>query len=169
MIEAAQGADPLGRYHLMRDGDFNILDKLQFDLILSAFAFDNIPGADWRVTLLSSLGNLLKNNGRIVLLGSTPDIYTHEWTSFTTKDFLQNRNAKSGEEVQIVMKDTPDSRPVVDLIWFHSDYLNLFKSSGLELIERYLPLGREDEPYEWQTETSIAPWVIYVVAKESSR
>ena len=64
MIEAAQAADPLGKYHLMRDGDFNIPDRPQFDLILSAFAFDNIPGADWRVTLLSGLGNLLKSNGR---------------------------------------------------------------------------------------------------------
>ena len=65
------------------------------------------------------------------------------------------------------MKDIPDSRPVIDLVWFHPDYLSLFDSSGLKLIEQYLPLGREDEPYGWLTETSIAPWMIYVVAKES--
>ncbi|MGA2651960.1 MAG: class I SAM-dependent methyltransferase [Terracidiphilus sp.] len=168
MIEVAQAADPYGKYDLIPDGDFNILDNRQFDLILSAFAFDNIPGADWRVNLLSGLGNLLKSDGRIVILGSTPDIYTHEWTSFTTKDFPRNRNAKSGEAVQIVMNDIPDSRPVVDLVWFHSDYLSLFDSCGLKLIEHYLPLGRADEPYEWLTETSVAPWVIYVVARESA-
>jgi hypothetical protein len=66
------------------------------------------------------------------------------------------------------MNDIPDSRPVVDLVWFHSDYLSLFDSCGLKLIEHYLPLGRADEPYEWLTETSVAPWVIYVVARESA-
>jgi len=77
MIEAAQAADPGGEYHLIPDGDLSVLDKRQFDLILSAFAFDNIPNADWRITLLSRLGSLLKDTGRIVLLGSTPEIYLH--------------------------------------------------------------------------------------------
>jgi SAM-dependent methyltransferase len=169
MIEAAEAADPRGEYHLIRDGDFSVLARRRFDLILSAFTFDNIPGADWRVTLLSRLGSVLKDTGRIVILGSTPDIYTHEWASFTTKDFPQNRNAKSGEAVKIIMKDVSDSRPVVDLVWFHSDYLRLFESCGLQLIEHRRPLGREDEPYDWLAETSVAPWTIYLVAKESAR
>jgi len=65
------------------------------------------------------------------------------------------------------MNDVPDSRPVVDLVWFHSDYLRLFGSCGLKLIEHRLPLGRADEPYDWLAETSVAPWTIYVVAKGS--
>jgi hypothetical protein len=64
------------------------------------------------------------------------------------------------------MKDVPDKRPVVDLIWFHEDYLSLFAASELDMIDCYRPLGRKDEPYEWITETSIAPWVIYVVKKK---
>jgi SAM-dependent methyltransferase len=169
MIDAAKAADPGGEYHLIGDGDFSVLEKRQFDLILSAFTFDNVPGAEWRVTLLSRLGSVLKDTGRIVILGSTPEIYTHEWASFTTKDFPQNRNVKSGEPVEIIMKDVPDSRPVVDLVWFHSDYLSLFESCGLKLIEHRLPLGREDEPYDWLAETSVPPWTIYLVSKESAR
>jgi len=67
------------------------------------------------------------------------------------------------------MKDVPDPRPVVDLVWFHADYERLFDESGWKMIEHHLPLGRPDEPYGWLAETSIAPWVIYVAAKKSAR
>lgn len=169
MIDAAKCADPLGEYHLVSDGDFHELDARRFDLIFSGFAFDNIPGAEWRAILLSRLSALLNESGRIVILGSTPEIYTHEWASFTTKDFPRNRSAKAGQRVQIVMKDVPDSRPVVDLIWFHSDYLKLFAAAGLRVIEHRLPLGRKDEPYAWLSETHIAPWMIYVLERAPAR
>jgi len=165
MIELAASADPSGDYRLVDDGDFSAFESVRLDLILSAFAFDNIPGVAKRCELLRGLRGLLSDEGRIILLGSTPEIYMHEWASFTTKDFPENRSAKSGDTVRIVMKDVADARPVVDVVWFHEDYLNLFAASELELVAHYLPLGREDEPYAWLTETSIAPWVIYVVRK----
>ena len=167
MIELARNADPGGSYRLTGDDGLSAFEPARFDLILSAFAFDNIPGAAKRCELLRALRRLLNSGGRIILLGSTPEIYTHEWASFTTRDFPANRNAKSGEQVRIVMKDVADMRPVVDLIWFHEDYLDLFAASGLELVAHYTPLGREGEPCEWLSETLIAPWVIYVVKKNS--
>lgn len=162
MIELARAADPGGRYLLVGDGDLRAAGDARFDLVLSAFAFDNIPGAAHRRELLRGLRDRLAPGGRIVLLGSTPEIYTHEWASFTTKDFPENRRAASGDAVRIVMKDVADARPVVDLVWSHDDYLALFAAAELELIARYTPLGRADEPYPWRSETSIAPWVIYV-------
>ena len=163
MIELARQADPSGNYQLAEDDKFSALEPASFDLIVSAFAFDNIPGAANRCELLRGLRRLLKTEGRIILLGSTPEIYRHEWASFTTREFPENRFAKSGEKVRIVMKDVEDRRPVVDLVWFHEDYLRLFAGSELELVAYYTPLGRKEEPYQWLTETSIAPWVIYVV------
>ncbi|MGA2737239.1 MAG: class I SAM-dependent methyltransferase [Bryobacteraceae bacterium] len=167
MIQLAKNVDPGGTYRLVDDGDFSAFETARFDLVLSAFAFDNIPGVAKRGALLSGLRRLLKNKGRIVLLGSTPEIYTHEWASFTTKDFPENRHAKSGDTVRIVMKDVEDNRPVVDLVWFGQDYVDLFAAAELALIAHYTPRGREDEPYEWLTETSIAPWVIYVLGKKN--
>ncbi len=71
--------------------------------------------------------------------------------------------ANSGDMVRIVINDVADQRPVVDLVWFHEDYLSLFAASGLDLIACHKPLGREDEPYPWQSELWIAPWIIYVL------
>ena len=164
MIGLAGKNDPTGDYRLVEDGDFTAFRPSQFDFILSAFAFDNILGVAKRAELLRGLRRLLTDKGCIILLGSTPDIYIHEWTSFTTKDFPENRFAKSGNAVRIVMKDMADARPVVDIVWFHQDYLNLFAAAELALIAHYKPLGRDDEPYQWLTETSIAPWVIYVLS-----
>ena len=167
MIHLAREIDPDGRYELIEDGDFSALGPKSFDLIFSAFAFDNIPGVDRRAMLLRGLSDLLNENGRIILLCSTPEIYVHEWASFTTKDFPDNCKARSGEHVQIVMTDVEDQRPVVDSIWFPEDYLQLFLNAGLQLIEQHKPLGEEDEPYDWISETTVAPWVIYVLTKLS--
>lgn len=166
MIDLAGKTDPSGSYRLVAAGDFNHFSRGSFDLIFSAFAFDNIPNAANRAVLLRGLRELLQDNGRIILLGSTPEIYQHEWASFTTRDFPENREAKSGETVRIVMKDVADARPVIDIVWSHEDYLKLFAASSLDLVAHHTPLGREDEPYDWISETSIAPWVIYILTKK---
>jgi SAM-dependent methyltransferase len=167
MIEFASEADPTGKYQLVDDGDFGALETSHFDLILSAFAFDNIADVAKRAELLRGLRRLMGDEGRMIVLGSTPEIYTHEWASFTTIDFPENRAARSGDPVRIVMKDVEDTRPVVDFIWSDDDYADLFAQSGLDIISQFNPLGREDEPYQWLAETSIAPWVIYVLAKKN--
>lgn len=168
MIQMAKKIDPLGSYQLINDGDFSSFSHASLDLIFSGFAFDNIPDVLNRNRLLNNLRRLLKNDGRVVLLDSTPEMYTHEWASFTTKDFPENRLAKSGDKVRIVMKDVVDSRPIEDLLWFQEDYLELFIRSGLELLASYRPLGTSDDPYVWVTEASISPWVIYVLGQRKN-
>lgn len=167
MIDQARKADPDGVYLLLPDGALAPVEGSTFDLVLAAFPFDNIPGRENRARILGGLSRLLSPKGRIVILGSTPEIYVHEWTSFSTRDFPENRSAKSGEEVRIVMKDVPDSRPVIDQYWLHEDYLDLFEQAGMDLVAEHRPLGRADEPYPWISETEVAPWVIYVLRKAS--
>jgi SAM-dependent methyltransferase len=163
MLEEAKKADPEGSYRLIDDGDFSSLGPRRFDLILSAFAFDNIPDATRRADLLRGLKERLNREGRIILVGSAAELYTSEWASFTTQPFPKNRMARSGEPVQIVVTDVADRRPIVDFIWFHEDYLRLFAASEVELLARHQPLGRAEEPYPWRAELSIPPWDIYVL------
>jgi SAM-dependent methyltransferase len=167
MIDRAREMDPAGEYLLIEDGDFSLLKPAGYDLILSAFTFDNIPTMERKVRLFGGLRGLLKENGRLLNLVSSPDIYANEWSSFSTKDYPENRSAKSGDEVRIVMTDVEDSRPVIDIVWSDEDYAKVYESSGLETIEKRRPLAKEDEPYEWVTETRIAPWVIYLLGRGS--
>ncbi len=69
--------------------------------------------------------------------------------------------------MRIIMKDVPDARPVLDVLWRHEDYVALFDAAGLEMVAHHTPLGREDEPFEWVSETAIAPWTIYVLVRRS--
>ncbi len=165
MIDKARQFDPNGDYRLIGDGDLSSLNHAAYNLVLSVFTFDNIPSMSKRTGLFRDLGNLLASDGRIVCLDSTTDIYTHEWASFSTHQFAGNRTAKSGDIVRTIMNDVEDRRPVEDVFWTDDDYLETFKRSGLEMEASYRPLGKPDESYAWVTETTIAPWVIYVLKR----
>ncbi len=165
MLERARERDPGGEYRLVREDGLDDFPAGTFDLVLSAFTFDNIPTMERKVTLFESLRRLLTDDGCILNLVSSPDIYVNEWASFSTKDFPENRCAKSGDRVKIVMLDVEDRRPVEDIVWSDEDYREVYERAGLTLIETRRPLGSESEPYEWVSETKIAPWVIYVLGK----
>jgi len=163
MIARARERDPEGKYLLASDDSLRELAADTYDLVLSAFTFDNIATIEKKVALFKSLGHLLKDGGRIVNLVSAPEIYVNEWTSFSTKNFPQNRSAQSGDKVLIVMLDVEDRRPVEDILWTDPDYREVYRRAGLLPIETYRPLGVRDEGYPWVSEMTTAPWVIYVL------
>lgn len=166
MIKKARELDPKGDYRLIKDGDFSQFKGRDFDHVLSVFTFDNIPTMTKKVTNFRGLGSLLRSEGRIVNVVSSPEIYTHEWASFSTKDFPENKHAKSGDKVKIIQMDIDDKRPVIDVVWEDESYRRVFDRAGLELIKTYKPLARKNEPYRWINETKIAPWAIYVLGRK---
>lgn len=163
MLSRARELDPAGDYRQVPDGELPGLDAGSFDLVLSAFTFDNIPDFETKVKLLKELRRLLAPDGRIVNLASSPAIYLNEWASFSTRDFPENRHAVDGDTVRIVMLDVADSRPVEDVVCSDEAYSQAYARAGLVPIEVHQPLGRPDEPFEWVSETRISPWVIYVL------
>ncbi|MEJ2502625.1 MAG: methyltransferase domain-containing protein [Gemmatimonadota bacterium] len=176
MLERARARDPEGRYVLVADGPGRPDDEApggladvvapgSLSLVLCAYPFDNIPGREKRAGILGSLARLLEPDGRVIVLASSPELYRHEWLSFTTAAFPENRRAGSGDPVRIVMKDVPDARPVPDYLWTDDDYRSMAAAAGLRVLETSRPLGRDDEPFDWVTETAVAPWVIHVMAR----
>lgn len=165
MLSQARSKDPSGDYHKVNDADLSQFDSKTIDLVLSAFTFDNIPSKEKKTGNLRELKRLLKPDGKIINLVSSPDIYIHEWASFSTKEFPENRNAKSGDKVKIVMTDVEDQRPVEDILWSDDAYREIYNLTGLMVAGVYRPLAKPDEPFDWINETRIAPWVIYVLAK----
>ncbi|HEY3273525.1 MAG TPA: methyltransferase domain-containing protein [Methanocella sp.] len=165
MVRKARGFDPSGDYRVIGDGDFSLLEGRTFDLVQSVFTFDNVPTRAQKVRIFSGLCDRLNDGGKIVSLVSSPDVYKHEWASFTTKDFPSNKTAKTGDRVWTIMTDVEDRRPVEDVIWYDEDYRDVYREAGLEVVRVYKPLAREDEPFKWVNETRIAPWVIYVLQR----
>ncbi len=167
MITIARQLDPEGEYHRIDDGDFNRFPASSFDLILSAFTFDNIPTMEKKIRLFNGLSKLITQNGTIINLVSSPEIYTHEWSSFTTKDFPENAKAKTGEIVRIITTDIADKRPCYDIFWSEEDYATVYSKASLYILKKYKPLATGKEPYQWINETRIAPWTIYVLKKKT--
>ena len=164
MIRKARELDPSGDYRLVPGDDLSALPAGTCDLVLAAFTFDNIAGRDKKANILRDLGRLLKREGKLVLIVSRPEIYTHEWASFSTKDFPGNQLAKSGDKVRIIVTDHADPRPVEDILWTDKSYREVFEEARLGLQGKYEPLARGDEPYSWVSEVEIAPWAVYLLA-----
>ena len=165
MVERARARDPRGDYRVIADGDFTALPAGAFDLVQSVFTFDNVPGRDHKVSLFAGLAALLAPAGRLVSLVSSPEIYVNEWASFTTKPFAGNFVAKPGDFVYTEMKDVPDRRPVQDVLCPHEEYLEVYRRAGLRVVAEHRPLGRDDEGIAWVSETTVAPWVVYVLER----
>ena len=163
MINEACRRDPYGDYRLIKDGTVGDLPVQTFDLVFSAFTFDNIPTLEKKVAIFSAMRRLLNDQGRIISMVSSPQLYTHEWASFSTKDFPQNKIAQSGDTVKVIMTDVVDQRPVDDIFWTDASYREVYRQAGLQVEQTYRPLARAAEPFPWVNETRIAPWVIYVL------
>jgi SAM-dependent methyltransferase len=169
MLAEARGQDPEGEYLLVPDGDYSALPEGAFDLALSTFTFDNVPTLEAKVRALGGIRRLLAAHGRFVNVVSSPELYAHEWASFSTRGFPENRAARSGDTVRCVNVSLDDRRPVQDVVWSHAAYLETYALAGLETVAEYRPLGREDEPHAWVNETRIAPWVVYVLKPSGRR
>ena len=115
--------------------------------------------------LLMRLANLLNRDGKIINIVSSPDMYTHEWASFSTLDYSENKYAKTGDIVPIITTDIEDKRPCYDILCTDKDYRKIYNESGLKIKKTYNPIAKGDEPYRWINETRIAPWVIYLLGK----
>lgn len=165
MLAQARGRDPQGDYRLVADGSLAAFGTATLDLALAAFTFDNVPTDRQKSSALRELRRLLVvPGGRLVVVVSSPAIYCHEWASFSTRDYPDNRRAGDGDEVRIVMLDVPDRRPVVDVVCSDTHYRELFEAAGLRVADSVSPLATGAEAVQWVSETSIPPWAIYVLA-----
>jgi ubiquinone/menaquinone biosynthesis C-methylase UbiE len=165
MLKQARLHDKDGNYYKVSDGDLSPFENDTFALVLSVFTFDNISTNEEKLINLAELKRVLKPDGIMINLVSSPDIYIHEWASFSTKDYPENQKAKNGDKVKIVMTDVEDQRPVEDVLWTDDAYHEIYNSVGLGVLEVLKPLARPEEPFEWVNETKISPWVIYVLSK----
>jgi SAM-dependent methyltransferase len=161
MLRIARERDPAGTYVQVRDDAATGWPDGPCDLVLAAYPFDNIADVGHRRRLLQAIRTRLATDGRLVLIASAAELYTHEWLSFTTS-YPENAGARTGDVVRIAITDGDDARPIHDVLWDDAAYRADFDAAGLELLETHRPLGRADEPYAWRTELEVSPWALYV-------
>jgi len=99
----------------------------------------------------------------LFLVVSSPALYVNEWASFSSRNFPENRRARDGDRVRLVMLDVSDRRPVEDVLCTDAHYRRLFESAGLGVLEVQSPLATGKEATRWVSEITTAPWTIYVL------
>jgi hypothetical protein len=129
---------------------------------LAAFTFDNMA-TEAKAAALGGLRVLLVPAGCLFLVVSSPAIYINEWASFSTREFPENRHARDGDRVRIIMLDVPDRRPVEDVFCTDTHYRRLFENAGLRVLDVQRPLATGKEDTQWVSETKTAAWTIYVL------
>ena len=162
MLDQARALDPSGEYHLIRDKIADEFPPQSFDIILAAFTFDNMP-TEAKTDALDGLRILLAPAGCLLLVVSSAAIYVSEWASFSTRDFPENRHARDGDRVRIIMLDVPDRRPVEDVFCTDARYRRLFENAGFGVLEVRNPLATGEEATQWVSETKTAAWTIYLL------
>jgi len=165
MVTRARQLDPAGDYRLLAEGGLGKLPAGTFDVVLAAFPFDNTPAAA-KPLLLRALGSLLAPAGRFVNIVSSPEIYAHEWASFSTREFPENRGARDGDIVRCMTTTFGHGKPCEDVLCSDAAYRRLYAQSGLAVAADYRPLGREDDGVSWVSETRVAPWVVWVLTRD---
>jgi len=163
MLDQARALDPSGDYRLVRDSIAAEFAPGSFDVILAAFTFDNIPTDEAKADALNGLRTLLAPDGILLLVVSAPALYVNEWASFSTRDFPENRQARDGDRVRIVMLDVSDRRPVEDVLCTDAHYKELFEKARLRVLDMQSQLATGKEATRWVSEISTAPWTIYVL------
>lgn len=163
MVDQARKLDPGHDYRVISDGDFEEFQGEPFDVVLSCFPFDNIPGADHKTKLLSGLKTLLAPHGVLVNIVSNSEIYRYEWATFTTAPFPENRSAQNEDIVQIITKDFADQPVCNDVFCDDEGYREMYQAAGLSVVAEYRPLGTNEDPVAWVSETEVAPWVVWVL------
>jgi hypothetical protein len=163
MLDQARALDPSGEYYLVRDRFAGKFAPGSFDVILAAFTFDNIPTDEAKADALTGLSTVLAPEGPLFLVVSSPALYVNEWASFSSRNFPENRRARDGDRVRLVMLDVSDRRPVEDVLCTDAHYRRLFESAGLGVLEVQSPLATGKEATRWVSEISTAPWTIYVL------
>ncbi len=189
MVSIASQMDPSGDYRVIANGDFSGLAAASFDLVFAAFPFDNVPTRERKVRILAGLRGLLAPGGRLVNVVSSPEIYRHEWVSFTTRDFPRNRRARNGDVVRIINLAVDAHTPVEDVLWTEEAWRDVYAAAGFAPVEVLRPLAGKKEPVAgaagpgaagagsaaagqptagqpvvWVSETKVAPWVVWVLS-----
>jgi SAM-dependent methyltransferase len=169
MVKHARSADPGGDYRVISGGDLDTYPAGSFPIVLICWALDNVHARDEKLVILDRLRRLMPGDGILILVASTPELYTHEWLTLTTEAYRDNWRARPGDGVRISIRQTGDDRPYEDTLFGDADYRALFEESGLEVLAAHRPLGLVDEPCDWISELTVAPWVIYETQKASAR
>lgn len=162
MLTQARQEDPEGQYYLVNESTLPFSNAL-FDLVFSSYVVLELSSKVAVEEMMHESVRVLRDDGHLIVITNTPEFYSGKWVSCEV-DFPENTNPlKSGQQVRVRLM--PEGVELFDYFWSDVDYKEIFSTAGLRLLEEHRPLGRADDPVDWQDELNMAPYVVYVLQK----
>ena len=161
MIDQARNISNDIKYILIEKNCFkNVGD--QYDLIFVSFVLMELSSKQEITELIKNLSNLLSENGKIILIVASDELYTNNWLSIDTK-LYNNIDKRSGEIVSVYLKDYGIT--INDYLWRESDCEECFRISNMLILDKLKPTGFSSDGKDWVDEYIKAPFVIYIISK----
>lgn len=161
MLKQAKLKFPKGNFFLLKTTGLPF-DAKRYDLVFSSFVLFELSSKESILNYLMEAKRVLKDQGILVLITSSDQMYLGNWLVFDT-NFPENKFLKSGDKARIYLPD--EKIEFVDFYWSESDCLELFKTAGFILKEAYKPLGQQEDLLAWKDETKSSPYIVYVLKK----
>jgi len=161
MIKIAKTNDSEGKYRLIESAKIPD-ENNKYDLVFSSWVMMEVSSKQELLNIAKEITRVLKNDGIFIMIVCNENTYNNDWLSENTQ-FVENKNLYSGATVRILFKDINLS--IYDYFWSDEDYQEIMSNSGLQILEKYCPLGKDTDGYNWINEKIISPITIYVMKK----
>ena len=166
MLEQAVSRDGSTGYYHIQNGQLPF-ESGRFDIVFSSFVFLEISTKEEIEKIFSEMMRVLKNDGVIMVVTSSMDVYKGDWVGFKY-DFPENkRDIQSGETFKLQFQGTEII--LYDYLWTDDDYKQILDRLGLSIVEHHSPLGYDTDPFEWRDEKKASPVAIYVIKRAQNQ
>ncbi len=162
MLEKAREIDNRGTYSLIENLKIPYQDNT-FDVIFMSYVFLEVGEFDEIVKILKEFKRVLKDDGHIIFITSIVRNIKDEWISFSY-DFPENEKDLSYcQNLKLLIKDK--NIILYDFNWLEEDYKKAIAEAGINVEEVHIPMGYDDEPYQWLSEKSVPYNYIFVLKR----
>lgn len=161
MLTQAKAQYPNATFDLIENGQIGSPHN-SYDLVFSSFVLFELGSEEQMIAYLNEAKRVLKDDGVLIALTGSQDMYSKDWFLFKT-NYPENNHLTSGALAKVYLCDADIE--FTDFYWTEADYRNFFSKAGFELAEVHYPLGNEKEQFPWKDEKTHSPYVIFVAKK----
>lgn len=162
MINEAKRLDKRGKYQLIENSIIPYDDNT-FDIIFMSYVFLEVGNIDDIIKILNEFKRVLKENGHIIFITSIVKNIKDKWISFSYDFEENNKPLDHCQNLKLLIKDK--NIILHDYNWIESEYEYAIKKANLKIDKVHIPMGYDNEKYEWLSEKSIPYNYIYVLHK----
>lgn len=163
MMQLAKQHDPAGNYQCIESAKTPFQDNT-FEFVYSSFVIVEIATKAEIAKVFAEIYRVLSMGGTFILVTAAEQFFNpqNHWITYNQR-YPENENLKSGSQTKFDIIGT--DLVLRDYYWTQTDITELAEAAGFKIAEIHHPLGQEEDNVAWLSESTVAPFAIYVLKK----